>query len=91
MVKTIWKYQLESGDKTILSLPKGAEILSFQNQFEEPCFWALVDPNAEKEARTFEVHGTGHDIHYDMGMDRKYLGTCQILDGRLVLHLFEIL
>ena len=38
--------------------------------------------------RYFEVFGTGHSIYYDMGIDRKYINTCQDSLG-LVWHIFE--
>ena len=54
----------------------------------KPCIWCLVDDKADKETILFEVYGTGHYLHYDMGMDRKYIGTYH-LDNGLVFHLFE--
>ena len=70
-------------------MPKGAEILTVQTQNDTPCIWALVDPDSETETRHFEVYGTGHDIHCDMGIERKYINTFQIQYGLLVFHLFE--
>jgi hypothetical protein len=63
MKKVIWKFELEPTDNQEIEMPKGAEILTAQNQVGIPCLWALVDPTAEKETRTFEVVGTGHPIH----------------------------
>ncbi len=89
MKKTIWKFQLELTDNQKIELPVGAEILTVQTQNETPWFWALVDPSAEREIRTFEVFGTGHPIHYDMGIDRNYIGTYQVSDPNYVFHVFE--
>ena len=89
MKKSIWKFQLNPNDKVFVEMPKNAEILSVQTQKETPCIWALVDPNADKEERCFEVFETGHPVHYDMGVDRKFIGTFQLYDGDLVFHLFE--
>lgn len=51
MNKTIWKFELETTGNQTLKMPIGAEILSVQTQFDKPCLWALVEPNAEKEDR----------------------------------------
>lgn len=89
MQKTIYKYQLDIEDKQFIVLPKEAEILSVQVQNSIPCLWALVDPKEEHEERTFEIFGTGHPVHYDMGVERKFIGTFQMRSGALVFHLFE--
>ena len=88
MEKRIWKYQLEVVDVQNISMPKGAEILTIQVQYGEPCLWALVDPKEEVEKRTIEIFGTGNPILVDMEM-RKYITTFNLLDGGLVFHVFE--
>jgi hypothetical protein len=82
------KFAIDHYDFT-LEMPKDAEILTVQTQNEKPCIWALVNPENDKELRYFEVYGTGHGIHYDMGIERKYINTFQLDDGSLVFHLFE--
>lgn len=89
MKKTIWKFELEVADKQFIRMPKEAELLSVQTQNETPCLWALVNPNNATEERCFEVFGTGHTMHCDIGIDRKYIGTFQMQNGGLVFHLFE--
>ena len=89
MKQSIYKYQLEVTDKQNIELPKGAEILTVQTHYGIVCIWALVDKEAEKEYRSFEIFGTGHNIPVDMGVERKYIGTFQLNDGALVFHLFE--
>lgn len=89
MKKQIWKFQLSPSIKQTIEMPIGAEILSVQGQADQGCIWALVDPDAEKEERIFEVYGTGHDINYDMGVDRKHIGTFQVMGGTLIFHVFE--
>lgn len=86
MKKQIWKFALPS-TRNHIEMPKGAEILSVQEQIGAPHIWALIDPSADKEERCFEVYGTGHDIHYDMGVERKFIGTVQLT--ALVFHVFE--
>jgi len=89
MEKTILKFELETTDNQIIEMPVNAEILTVQTQNEVPCIWALVDPTKPKEKRFIEVFGTGHDVHYDMGVGRNYLGTYQLHGGSLVFHVFE--
>lgn len=89
MKKSIWKFGLETTDNQEIEMPIGAEILTVQTQHEQPCLWALVHPSAEKEIRHFEVFGTGHEVSYPTGTDRKYIGTYQLHGGSLVFHVFE--
>lgn len=88
MKKQIWKFEIKP-NQDIIEMPKGAKILTVQNQNGNACIWALVDPENEKEKRHFEVFGTGHNIHYNAATERKYINTFQLEDGRLVFHLFE--
>ena len=89
MEKTIWKFELETKNISMIQMPKEAEILCIQEQFEKPCMWVLVDPDQEKEERYFEIFRTGHPVHCDMGVERKYIGTYQLNNGALVFHVFE--
>ncbi|MGJ8680497.1 DUF7352 domain-containing protein [Paraglaciecola sp.] len=84
MNKVIWKYTLTPA--ILIEIPKGAEILSVAEQNNEICLWALVDPNAELEAREFHVFGTGHNITIK-GFD--FIGTALLENGSLVFHVFE--
>lgn len=86
--KQVWKYQITPGRNEI-ELPKDAQILAVQTQYGNPCLWVLVNPKAAKETRYFDVFGTGHDIPYDMGTERHYIGTFQLENGHLIFHLFE--
>ena len=88
-MKTIWKFELETIGNQNIEMPIGAEILTIQAQSEEPCLWALVNPEAKKELRIFEIFGTGHPIRYDTGITRNFIGTYQLKDGGLVFHVFE--
>lgn len=68
-------------------MPIGAEILHLNMQNGDPHLWVLVNPDAKLEERHFEIYGTGHPIHGDMGIERKYIGT--YFEGEFVFHLFE--
>lgn len=88
---TIWKFELEFNDVTNISMPEGAEILTVQKdeKSNKPCIWALVDTCNDNEERCFELFGTGQEIHFDMGVDREYIGTYQYQKGQFVGHVFE--
>lgn len=90
MAKTIWKFQFQVSEfwgvePLIIEMPKDAEFLCVQEQMGKPCIWVMVDPDAKKETRYFEIRGTGHSV----GRVGKYLGTWQSTGGLLVWHLFE--
>lgn len=53
MEKTIWKFQIKPNDIIKIDMPIGAEVLTVQTQYEQPCVWALVDPKAKTETKTF--------------------------------------
>ena len=93
MIKKVFKYSITPNDIIEIDLPKGAEILTVQSQYDQPQLWVLVDPDAQTEKRYFRLAGTGHPIHYDMGdmgSEYKYINSFQMNDGQLVFHLFEI-
>ncbi len=85
MSKTIWKYPVTPDHWTQL-MPVDAEILSVQVQQKEVQMWVLVDPDAIRKGREFEVYGTGHSIPENPG---KFIGTFQLEGGTLVFHLFD--
>jgi hypothetical protein len=86
-MKTIWKFNLTLTDLQYIEMPKAAEVLTIQWQNEQACLWALVNPNAEKETRYFEIHSTGNPILESDNRERKYIGTIQQL--LFVWHVFE--
>jgi hypothetical protein len=89
-MKTVHKFPLDTMGRQQVELPRGAEILTVQAQHNVPTIWAIVDPEAPKQTRTFAIYGTGHRMaELEMGAERKYIGTFQQLDGALVFHLFE--
>ena len=94
-MKTIWKFSTlidgSFSDKFTIMMPKSAEILCVQTDQKNnhPTIWALVDPEAEEEERDFELYGTGHQISFDMGVERKYIGSYQYQRGEFVGHIFE--
>lgn len=90
-MQKIYKYPFNRTILPKIQMPVGAQILDVQTQHGEPVMWALVDPEAPKEERSFQVYGTGWDIEKAKeGEQRKYIGTYQMQGGALVFHLFEI-
>ena len=86
-MRTIWKFDLKTVTNQTILMPKGAEILAIQSQFNEPELWALVDPEAEKVPRLFKTFGTGHSLEDDKA--GTYIGTYQTDGGNYVFHVFE--
>jgi hypothetical protein len=84
-MKMIWKWTLTQA--TTIDMPQGAQVLDVQVQHGEPQLWALVDPNAPKVKREFNVYGTGHDLPHNPGT---YVGTFQMQGGAFVFHVFEV-
>lgn len=85
MTKVIHKFNLSQS----VWMPKGAEILTIQLQYDSPKIWAIVDPyEINQESRIFRVIGTGEEFDHSHNM--KYISTCQT-DTGLVWHVFEIL
>lgn len=87
MEKFVWKFVLHIEGITTVEMPKDSELLCFREQLGRPCLWALVNPKAEIETRTFRVVGTGHCITQEV---KQYIGTALLLNGARVIHLFEV-
>jgi hypothetical protein len=86
-MKSIWKFPMVTKDVQEIEMPKDAQLLTVQMQgSRSPCIWALVDPAAVKEKRTFRTYGTGHPI---TSGGLQYLGTYQLAGGSLIFHVFE--
>lgn len=87
-MRTIHKYTLLIGGEQKIILTKGALILAAQAQNEVVTLWALLDVEAEKERRTFEVFGTGWTIE---DKPLAYIDTVQLQGGAFIFHVFEVL
>lgn len=87
-MKAIWKFPVPTTDEgSVLEMPRGAEILTVQTQGDSVQLWALVDPDAQTELRTFKTYGTGQSLDHCPGV---YVSTYQIRGGALVFHVFEL-
>lgn len=85
----VFKYTIPVEDYFSLNLPKGAKILTVQEQNNEPQIWALVEGSQPDETRNFRLSGTGHPIKEDPGI-LEYIGTFQLVGGGFIGHVFEI-
>src|ERR1700760_3985865 len=88
--RVVWKFPIPNQKEFIIEMPKGAQICTIQRWKDFPVFWAVVDPEADKEQRRFILVGTGHDFEYSAESNLRFLGTFQMLGGDAVNHLFEI-
>lgn len=92
-MKTIWKFPLLDIDRTNpdvtpqFDMPVGAVIRHVGRQGPDLYLWAEVDPQAEKVTRRFVIVGTGVGHTPEPGA---YLGTVQLEELYLVLHVYEV-
>ncbi len=90
-MNTIYKYKISPENFSNISkveMPHDAKILSVGSQNNEVFVWAEVDTESSVFIKMFEVFGTGHEVKYDMGTEREFLGTA-FLDNGLVFHIYE--
>lgn len=88
-MKTIHKFELFLIDRNTIKIPVGAQILTVQTQKDALQIWAIINTEAKKEDRVFEVSGTGIELLPLNGSQRRvYLGTAQ--SKAMVWHVFEI-
>lgn len=82
----VFKYSLNMNKFQVIEMPARSEILCTNSQGEHANLWALTTKfNPEK--RYFRTARTGHPINHDI---IKYIGTCFLMDGSCILHVFEI-
>lgn len=83
----IFKYPLELVDTQLIKMPANSRILTVQVQYGKPVIWALVesDKPANQDYK-ISMYGTGHDVPTVPGA---YIGTFQMNNGGLVLHVFR--
>lgn len=95
MTAVVWKYEIpiQLEESFMLVMPRGARLLTVQEQRGRAQLWALCDPNRIMVPRHFIVLGTG--IHTDAEAPDTWVwvGTLQQGGERaqagLVFHVFE--
>lgn len=85
-MRRVWKWTLPAAGRCTLPMPRGAEVLAVQVQREDVALWAVVDPDAESEPRSFITVGTGHP---EVPAKVRYVGTFQLAGVVFVGHVFE--
>lgn len=88
MAKAVWKFPLGKDWNVTLKMPKRAEIVAVQSQFEEGMLWAIVNEENDSEDRRFVSVGTSEPFENE---GKKYVGTYQVSGGNYVIHVFEII
>lgn len=86
-MKRIYKYPLSIAPVQTLGIPAGATLLTVQTQRNQPCLWALVDPERLQEEVRLRMVGTGHE--FEDADQWEYLGSFQLDAGMLVFHVFR--
>lgn len=83
-MRTIWKFPL-LGQRTVLQLPRGAQVLTVAMQEGAPCLWAEIpDTRAPTVDFTVRIYGTGHELPPSW---LSHLAT--FMDGPFVLHAYR--
>lgn len=82
MSRVVWKYEVSDG---MTAMPPGAEIVhAGPDPDGVACVWALVDPHAWNEHRSFHIYGTGHEVP----AGALHIGSW--VEGPFVWHLFDL-
>lgn len=89
----VWKYEWPATDRgpvqeAVFEMPLAAHVLTVQMQRGRIVMWAAVYPDLKREKRKFNLVGTGHEAPLLANIGG-YVGTVQMFDGDLVLHIFE--
>lgn len=88
MTAAIWKFPLAIADEQDILMPGDASLLAVQMQHGVPTLWVLVTPDAPTVRRRLRIVGTGHPC--DDVTAAQYVGTFQLHEGALILHVFDL-
>ena len=70
-----------------LMVPRGTEFLTAAVQRDSIGVWYKCDPDNPMVPRKIAIIPTGH-VPPETAL---YLGTCMFMEGKFVLHVFEVL
>jgi hypothetical protein len=85
--------------RTIAPKPLGRPKVGFYHgqkpeprDVETPTIWAEVENDGKLvlEPRRFLIVGTGHSFSEPEGCELAYIGTTQLYEGAILLHLYEV-
>lgn len=99
----IWKFPIKLSGEFEVEIPSEFRVIAVAAQrnytpsdevVSEPCFWAIVNPEAKKVMRTFVLRTTGETFFGDLKYAEtdpmpQYLGTFLINNDNFVGHLFQ--
>ncbi len=91
-MKRIYKYDIQPGGPSEVKMPIGSMILHVNQQTDNDVkIWAIIEDenDAYAETRYFYVAGTGHKLPDNIITKYYYLGTVHVMNGQIVLHVFE--
>lgn len=89
----IYKYPLSLSGVNVIACPEGSTVLTVQIQKNNPCLWIrhLKKPYEDNTIkRKFVVVPTGETNLPYWDDKLSYVGTFQMANGAVVLHVFEI-
>ena len=88
-MKKIFKYRLPFMEQATVEMPVGARIIRIDGLDGALWIWAIVDPDAAAETRTFRLFKTGAEMP-DGIHTYQYLGCGAIhIQQELMLYVFE--
>jgi hypothetical protein len=89
MTQQIHKYDLSFKDTQRVMMPRGAVVLSVQNQYGNLTLWARVDTQEEHVEHGFLVLCTGQPMPEPEELGR-FVGTVQFHGGGFIVHVFDL-
>ncbi len=84
-MRRVFKYPVQLHPSFTVAIPAGARFLSVQEQHGKGQMWFEVEDTSEDTERSFVLVATGEVVP----VRALYLGTFQLGNGSLVLHLYE--
>lgn len=89
-MKAIYKYRLPFMEVAIVEMPFNAEIIRVDGLDGALWIWAIVDPTAAIEKRTFHLFKTGANMPDDICEGYMYVGCGAIfVQMELMMYVFE--
>lgn len=86
MKQVIWKFILKIQEEQEIYLPENSMFLTTREQYDNVCIWYKVCPDNILMKKLILIYGTGKSFD---NINGKYLGSALLLNGDLVLHVFE--
>ena len=90
-MKAIYKYRLPFMEKAVVDMPQDAEIIRIDGLDGALWIWAIIDTEAEIEAREFFLFKTGAEMPDDiLDFEYQYLGCGAIfIQMELMMYVFQ--